>query len=159
MVESNQNKHICKIKFSDNPKEFKKYLRNQNYKHSVKRQRDYLKDMYELSLTVPKGDRLVLSYLRVKYAMRNGIWERKDGIPLGTGIHKNIRTSKPFPQLNSFAITILVLSYFDTYHHTVRMLMNLSHTSRAYAVGKEDDLPIWLVTYPDGIKSGQNVLS
>ena len=110
-------------------------------------------DTYELSLTVPKGDRHVFSYLRVKYVVKNGLWEKRDGIPLRTDIVKNIRTSKPFPQLNSFAITVLVLSYFDTYHKTVRMLMNLSHSSRAYGVGKEDDLPIWLATLPDGIRS------
>ena len=75
MVESSNKQHICKIKFCDNPKEFKSYLKKQNYKHSVKRQKEYLHDVYELSVTVPKGDRHVFSYLRVKYVIKNGLWE------------------------------------------------------------------------------------
>ena len=68
---------------------------------------------------------------------------------------KKHNNKKPFPNINSFIVTVQILSYYDIQDEVVKLLFTLSHGTRAYVADKEDDLSQWLVTYPNDLSIRQ----
>ena len=68
MVESKAT-NPCSIQFIDNPKLMKKYLKKIGYKHNVKKQKDYLHDIFVVTISLPLNDRFVFSYLRAHHVL------------------------------------------------------------------------------------------
>ena len=103
------------IVFSENPKKFKKYLKQYNYEYSINVKRDYLKDKHTMTLKTPACDQWVFNFLRANYSLNlSGNWAERLKRPEKVRVKKYER--KPFPKLNSLLVTVTILSYVDNYY-------------------------------------------
>ena len=82
------------IAFEGNPCEFRQYLKDHKYEHSVKVERDFVKDTYTLMVRAPAKDVLVFEFLRQAY--RQNIYGKWVPLPQ-RHIHVRIKNIKKHP--------------------------------------------------------------